>query len=223
MDPLLEIARHYNLALIEDACQSVLATYHGRPAGSFGTGVFSFYATKNLTTGEGGMITTNDGEIAERCRMLRSHGMKRRYYHEFLGYNFRMTDIQAAIGLVQLEKLEALTAQRRVNAAYLTQHIYSLETPQNREGYGHVWHQYTVRVNGRRDRDQAAQQLKEAGIDTGVYYPVPVHKQQSMAETAGGAILPVAERLAGQVLSLPVHPQLNAEELEYIVAEVNKL
>lgn len=223
MDALQAIAQRHGLVIIEDACQAVMASYRDRPAGSFGTGVFSFYATKNLTTGEGGMITTNDTHIAERCRMLRSHGMKRRYYHEFLGYNFRMTDIQAAIGLVQLEKLEELTAQRRANAAYLTAHIHSLITPQCREGYGHAWHQYTVRVNGRRDRDQVAQHLKEAGIDTGVYYPVPVHRQRSMAEAAGEAVLPVAERLAGQVLSLPVHPQLNAEELEYIVAEVNKL
>lgn len=223
MDRIQAIAEKYGLKIIEDACQAVTATYKGRFAGSFGVGVFSFYATKNLSTGEGGMITTDDACIAEKCRMMRHHGMKRRYYHEALGYNYRMTDMQAAIGIAQLERLETLTAQRQKNAAYLNFHLRSVTTPKVQNGYGHVWHQYTVRVNGSLDRDAAAEKLREAGIETGVYYPIPIHKQQPMMQVVGNITLTATEEAAQQVLSLPVHPQLSPEDLEIIVAEVNKL
>src|SRR5690606_3900245 len=155
MDRLQAIAEKHNLRIIEDACQAVGATYKDRYAGSFGTGTFSFYATKNLMTGEGGMITTNDDEVAELCRMLRNHGMKRSYHHEMLGYNYRMTDSQAAIGLVQLKRLPEFTEKRRRNAEYYNAKIESVITPTVKEGYCHVWHQYTVRVNDGRDRDAA--------------------------------------------------------------------
>ena len=123
--------------------------------GSFGTGAFSLYATKNVMSGEGGMITTNDGALAERCRMLCNHGMKRRYYHDMLGYNYRMSDLDAAIGLAQMDRLAEFTEKRRANAAYLNAHTESVLAPKVREGYGHVWHQYTVRVSGGRDRAAA--------------------------------------------------------------------
>lgn len=223
MDALQAIARKYDLALIEDACQAVMATFKGKMAGSFGTGTFSFYATKNLMCGEGGMITTNDDEIAEKCRMIRNHGMKRRYYHEFLGYNFRMTDIQAAIGLVQLQRLSEFTEKRRQNAAYFNAKIESVKTPRVREGYEHVWHQYTIRVNGSKSRDAAVEQLTAAGIGTGIYYPIPAHKQGYIAKIVGDVHLPVAEQMAKEVISLPVHPKLSEEEREQIVREVNKL
>lgn len=223
MDRIQEIAAVHGLRIIEDACQSVNATYDGRKAGSFGTGTFSFYATKNLMTGEGGMITTNDNEVSEKCRMIRSHGMKQRYYHERIGYNFRMTDIQSAIGLVQLDRLDDMTARRSENARYLSQHIESVITPTVRERCGHVWHQYTVRVNGGRNRDEAIKQLNEAGIDVGVYYPVPVHKQKSIQGLVNGIQLPVAEKICMEVMSLPVHPQLLEEDLVRITTEVNKL
>jgi dTDP-4-amino-4,6-dideoxygalactose transaminase len=223
MGQIQAIADQYGLVVIEDACQAVMATYGEKYAGSFGTGTFSFYATKNLSTGEGGMITTNDDHIAEMCRMIRQHGMKQRYYHEFLGYNFRMTDIQAAIGLVQLEKLPELTWKRRANAACFNGRITSVITPQAKEGYGHVWHQYTVRVPDGMDRDTAVSRLREAGVNTGIYYPVPIHKQHSMGDIAAEQYLPVAEQMAEQVFSLPVHPQLTDEELETIIQEVNKL
>jgi len=223
MAKITAIAERHGLNVIEDACQAVLATYDGKFAGSFGTGAFSFYATKNLMTGEGGMVTTNDELIAQRCRMLRNHGMKERYYHEIVGYNFRLTDLQSAIGLAQLDRLETMTTRRGENAAYLNAHIESVVTPRILERRRHVWHQYTVRVVNGTGRDEAVKRLNEAGIDTGIYYPVPVHQQKSLGGLIGEVHLPVAERMAAQVLSLPVHPLLSREDLETIVEEVNKL
>src|SRR5512136_682352 len=178
MDALQAIADRHGLKIIEDACQAVGATYRGRAAGSIGTGCFSLYATKNVMAGEGGMITTSDDAVAEKCRMLRNHGMKRRYYHDMLGFNFRMTDLCAAIGLAQMERLEDFTARRRANAAYFNSKIESVITPTVRDGYSHVWHQYTIRVDGGRDRDAAVRQLNDAGIGTGIFYPVPAHRQE---------------------------------------------
>ena len=223
MDAVMKIARRHNLVVIEDAAQAVSATYKGRATGSFGTGCFSLYATKNVTAGEGGMITTGDETLAERCRLLRSHGMRRRYYYESLGYNFRMSDLHAAIGLAQMDRLEDFTAKRRANAAYLSAHIESVVTPRVREGYEHVWHQYTVRVDGGRDRDAAVRQLNEAGVGTGIFYPVPAHQHDYVRDVVGYVSLPVTERLAQEVLSLPVHPGLSQTDLETIVAEVNNV
>lgn len=223
MDRIQAIADNHGLRIIEDACQSVKAYYKGKYAGSFGTGTFSFYATKNLMTGEGGMITTNDDEVAEKCRLIRSHGMKVRYYHDMVGYNFRMMDLQAAIGLVQMDRLEGMMLRRRTNAEYLNRHIESVTTPTVQTGCEHVWHQYTIRVNGGRQRDDVVKFLDQAGIDVGIYYPVPVHKQKSIQGLIGDTTLPVAEKMAMEVLSLPVHPLLSEEDLERIVTEVNKL
>jgi len=223
MDAILDIAQRHNLVVIEDAAQAIGATYRGQPVGSFGTGCFSLYATKNVMCGEGGMITTNDDTIAEQCRLMRSHGMKRRYYHDMLGYNFRLTDLHAAIALAQMERLAEFTARRRANAAYLNAHITSVVTPAVRAGYGHVWHQYTIRVDGGRDRDAAVRQLNAAGIGTGIFYPLPAHQQGYLRAIVGEMTRPVAERSAQEVISLPVHPQLSPTDLETIVAEVNKL
>jgi dTDP-4-amino-4,6-dideoxygalactose transaminase len=223
MDALQAIAEKHNLVIIEDACQAVGATYKDKVAGSFGTGTFSLYATKNVMSGEGGMITTNDDQFAEKCKLLRSHGMKVRYYHDMLGYNFRMTDLHAAIGLAQMERLAPFTEKRRKNAQYLSDHINSVITPKVKEGYGHVWHQYTIRVDGGRDRDAAVKKLTEGGVGTGIFYPVPAHQQSYIVEMLGSVHLPVAEKLAKEVISLPVHPQLSQADLETIVAEVNKL
>jgi dTDP-4-amino-4,6-dideoxygalactose transaminase len=223
MDAVMDIARRHNLAVLEDCAQAIGAEYKGKRAGSFGTGCFSLYATKNVMSGEGGMITTNDDALAQRCRMVRNHGMQRRYYHDMLGYNFRMTDLHAAIGLAQIGRLDEFTAKRRANAEYLNRRIKSVVTPRVRPGYGHVWHQYTVRVDGGRDRDAAVERLNDAGIGTGIFYPVPAHKQGYIREIVGEVTLPVAEKLAREVISLPVHPQLSQADLETIVAEVNQL
>ena len=223
MDALMEVAHRHDLAVIEDAAQAIGATYRGKPVGSFGTGCFSLYATKNVAAGEGGMVTTDDEAVADRCRLLRSHGMRRRYYYEFMGYNFRMTDLHAAIALAQMERLEEFSARRRANATYLSTHIASVITPQVREEYKHVWHQYTVRLDGGRDRGTAVGQLNEAGVGTGVFYPVPVHQHDYIRDLVGQVSLPVAERLVNEVFSVPVHPGLSQADLEQIVEAVNEL
>jgi perosamine synthetase len=219
MDAILKIAERRGLVVVEDAAQAVGAEYHGRRTGSFGTGCFSLYATKNITTAEGGIITTDDPEIADRARLLRSHGSRQRYYHESLGYNFRMTDIQAAIGLVQIQKLEQYTAARQDNAAYLTQHLRGVIPPVVREGCRHVFHQYTVRVP--EGRDEAVEHLKAAGVGVGVFYPLPLHHQKLLLDLGYDDSMPVSERLAQEVISLPVHPALSQADLEHIVEAVN--
>lgn len=222
MDPIMEIAARHELVVIEDACQSHAASYKGKHVGSFGTGTFSFYPTKNMTSAEGGMITTNDQHIDKKCRVLRQHGMHRRYYHDELGFNFRMTDIHAAIGLEQLKKLEARNQQRHLNASYLNLHLLGVITPATPEGYGHVFHQYTVRIPGGR-RDALRTYLGEHGVGSEVYYPIPVHKQKYYAEQLGNmGFFPEAEQAATEVLSLPVHPGLSQEDLETIVERVNE-
>ena len=223
MDAIMDIAQRHDLLVIEDAAQAVGATYRGKPAGSFGTGCFSLYATKNVTSGEGGMITTDDEWLAEQCRLLRNHGMRKRYHYEFLGYNLRMTDLHAAIGVAQMARWEAFTAKRRANAAYLSERITGVITPKVREGYEHVWHQYTVRVDGGIDRDAAMQQLREAGVGTGIFYPIPAHQHRYMRDIVGEVSLPVAEQLAREVISLPIHPGLTQADLDTIVRAVNEL
>lgn len=223
MDPILDIAHRHELVVIEDAAQAIGANYKGKAVGSFGTGCFSLYATKNVMAGEGGVITTDDEDLAERCRMIRSHGMKRRYYHDMMGYNFRMSDLHAAIALAQMDRLNEFTARRRANASYFSAHIRSVVTPQARDDYGHVWHQYTVRVDGGRDRDSAVKQLHEFGVGAGVYYPVLAHRQRYIRDIVGHISLPVAEQAAEQVLSLPVHPGLSQADLQQIVEAVNRL
>ncbi len=240
MKRLEALAAAHHLALIEDACQAHAAKIDGKSVGSFGTGCFSFYATKNMTTGEGGMVTTNDPVIAERIRLLRNHGQTERYYHTTLGYNLRMTEIQGALGLVQVEKLEQFTEQRIANAAFLTQCLSeSIQTPVVRPGFRHVYHQYTIRVA--HDRDQWALQLRARGIGTAIHYPLAIHQQPLYREqidkfrclnaremtdaryTGEDVRLPVTEMAAKQVLSLPVHPALSMEDLSTIVREVGAL
>ncbi len=222
MDQILNIARRHSLSIIEDACQSHGAVYKGKRVGSFGIGTFSFYPTKNMTSAEGGMITTDDDLIAEHCQVIRQHGMRRRYYHDELGFNFRMTDVHAAIGLEQLKKLETNNAIRRKNASYLSLHLQGLITPVTPPGCEHVFHQYTVRVPGGK-RDALRVFLQENGIGSEVYYPVPVHKQDFYTQhLAYHAEFTQAERLSGEVLSLPIHPALSQADLDLIVEKVNQ-
>jgi len=221
MDAIMQIAESHGLAVIEDACQAHGAAIRGQKVGSFGTGCFSFYPSKNMTTAEGGMITTDDDEIAERTRLIRNHGQSETYHHVAPGYNFRMTELQAALGLVQLDKLPEWTRKRIENASYLSERLSNVPTPQVREGYLHVYHQYTVRVE--RDRDVALEKLAEAGIGARVYYPLPVHQQPFYRRLGFEDSLPVAERMSEQVLSLPVHPALTQEDLDRIASEVARL
>jgi perosamine synthetase len=222
MDPILKVAKEHGLVVIEDACQSHGAYYKGKRVGSFGVGAFSFYPTKNMTSAEGGMITTNEDQIDEQCRVIRQHGMRRRYYHDELGFNFRMTDIHAAIGLEQLKKLEHRNDQRRANATYLSARLKGVILPTIPDGCEHVFHQYTVRVPGSR-RDALRTYLQENGVGSEVYYPVSVHKQSFyMGELGYQGSFPEAERAANEVLSLPVHPALSQGDLDTIITTVNR-
>lgn len=231
MERILAIAERHSLQIIEDAAQAIGATYDGKPTGSFGTGCFSLYATKNVHSGEGGMITTNDDALARACRLIRAHGMERRYYHDVLGYNFRLSDLHAAIGIEQLKKLHQFTESRQRNAAFLNAHIRNprvalpaqpcMSMPVCKAA--HVWHQYTIRILSG-DRDGAARSLMDSGVGTGVFYPVPAHKQKHLvAMGLGGVDLPETERASREVLSLPVHPGLSDADLETIAAAVNRL
>jgi dTDP-4-amino-4,6-dideoxygalactose transaminase len=168
------------------------------------------------------MITTDDAEIAEECRVIRQHGMRRRYYHDELGFNFRMTDIHAAIGLAQMGKLERFTEARIANAQYLSAHLQGVGIPVVPKGRRHVFHQYTIRVADGR-RDAVLDGLKERGVGTGVYYPVPVHRQRFYEDLGYDLTLPEAEQAAQEVLSLPIHPGLSSADLETIVGAVNEL
>lgn len=223
MTRFVDIAQQYNLVLIEDACQAHGAEFQGRKVGTFGTGCFSFYPTKNMTSAEGGMVTTNDPAIADRVRLLRNHGMRQRYYHETPGYNFRMTDVHAAIGLAQLDKLEQFNQARIANASYLTAHLRDVVIcPTVRPGVRHVFHQYTIRVP--HGRDTLQEKLRDAGVDSAVYYPVPIHQQRPYQELRySQESYPVTEAACQQVLSLPVHPQLSQADLDTVVAEVRRL
>jgi len=219
MEAILGIARRHGLVVIEDACQAHGAMVGGRSVGSFGTGCFSFYPTKNITTAEGGIITTNDDALADRARLIRSHGQRQRYYHESIGYNFRMTEIQAAIGLVQVGKLQRFVEARRANAAYLSAHLQGVVTPVESPGTRHAYHQYTIRVVA--GRDGLVEHLTARGIGTGIYYPLPVHQQVAYQKLGYGGHFPVAEQASQEVLSLPVHPALRPEDLDAIVKGVN--
>jgi perosamine synthetase len=221
MDAIMDIAEKHHLIVIEDACQSHGAAYKGKKAGSFGTGTFSFYPTKNMTCGEGGMITTSDAVINDRCRVIRNHGMRRRYYHDELGYNFRMTDIGAAIGLEQLNKLERFNAIRKENASFFSQNLRGVVVPVEAKECSHVYHQYTIRIkNGK--RDALREYLKERGIGTEVYYPVPIHKQAFIQKTFPALpVLAQSELAAEEVVSIPVHPSLSEIDRKAIVESIN--
>ena len=183
-------------------------------------GMFSLYPTKNMTSGEGGMISTATDEIARNARLLRNQGMEKQYENEVIGFNARMTDIHAAIGRVQLTKVDAWTATRQRNAAFLDANLSGVDIPPVADGAVHVYHQYTIRVAD--DRDGFVKALKdEYSVGSGVYYPIPNHRLPSLAHFAPGLDLPETERAAAEVLCLPVHPGLAPGELEHVVRAVN--
>jgi dTDP-4-amino-4,6-dideoxygalactose transaminase len=217
MDMITAIADRHGLAVVEDACQAHGATFRGRMAGSFGHGAFSLYATKNMTTGEGGFVTTDDDRLADWIRLYRNQGMRQRYHHEILGYNFRLTDIGAAIGLVQFSKLERNTARRQAIAARYDELLAGLPLglPTTPVGRTHVFHQYTIDVG--RARDAIAADLQAAGIGVGIYYPIPVHRQPYVLELGIHAEMPLTDRAAARTLSLPMYPGLTDEEQDTVV------
>ncbi len=225
---LQEICEEHGLLLIEDAAQAHGAEYRGRKTGSIGDlGCFSFYPTKNMTTGEGGMITTDDASAAEKIRRIINHGRSGQYLHTTFGYNYRMTNIGAAIGLAQLGKLDAFNETRIRNAHYLDGHLAGtgLVTPFRAEGVKHVYHQYVVRVTDEFPlaRPALMDYLEEHGIGSAVHYPLPIHRQPIYQAAAGDAVCPVSTLLSGEVLSLPVHPSLTRRDLEYLCTTVKEV
>jgi perosamine synthetase len=220
MTRLGEVAARRGIEIYEDAAQAHGATWQGRAVGTFGTfGMFSLYPSKNMTSGEGGMVSCATEEVARMIRLLRNQGMERRYENEVVGFNCRMTDIHAAIGRVQLTKLVGWTKQRQENAAFYDANLRGVVVPAVPPGARHVYHQYTIRVPDDRDGFAAALQA-EYGVGSGVYYPIPNHRLPSFALRLD---LPETERAAREVLSLPVHAALTQADLERVAEAVNVL
>ena len=220
MDQLRAIADKHGLMLFEDAAQAHGASLNGTPVGAFGTfAMFSLYPTKNMTSGEGGMVSAENAEVERNLRLYRNQGMLQQYHNEVVGLNNRMTDIHAAIGRVQLTKVDGWTAKRQENAAFLSANLSGVVTPPVAEGAVHVYHQYTVRVA--EDRDGLAKALKEEyNVGSGMFYPVPNHRLKPFQADVE---LPNTEQAALECLSLPVHPSLSQGDLDRIVEAVNTL
>lgn len=220
-DTFKELAKKYNVFLVEDCAQSHGSTWNGAKTGSFGdVSSFSFYPTKNMTSGEGGMVLTDNDGVAGKSRLLINHGMAERYHHDIIGYNYRMTNLAGAIGLCQLEKLESMNALRRKAAAVYDANIKNelITKPEPHEG--HVYHQYTVRVkNGLRDAFLA--HLAEKQIGYGVFYPLTMPEQKCYAGLGFETRFPVSDMIKTQVVSLPVHPGLSDDEIRQVTEAVN--
>ena len=219
MDPIIEIARKYELSVVEDACQAHGAEYKGRRAGSMGdAGCFSFYPGKNLGAyGEAGAVVTDNGELAEKLRMFRDHGQSQRYYHDLVGWNGRMDGLQGAVLSVKIKYLEEWNNKRRENAKRYNKYLSGLDgiiLPQEADYARHIYHIYSIRV---KNRDRVMEALVEKGINCGIHYPVPVHLQKAyefLGHKPGD--FPVAEKIASELLSLPMFPELTEEQIEYV-------
>ena len=229
MDPICELAEERDLVVIEDAAQAHGAQYHGRKAGNLGdTACFSFYATKNMTTGEGGMIVTDDEDHAENARLLRDHGQRKKYDHVAVGYNLRMTEIAAAIGLVQLRKLDGWVARRRENARALTKGLAGIEglvPPAEGNWMVHAFYQYIVRAEPGfpLTRDEIVEALTADGIGARPSYPMPLYKQRALRDRKIRGRCPVAEALVGRLFELPVHPGVGPREIDRILEAMEHL
>ncbi len=229
MKAFKEIAEDHKLYLVEDAAQAHGAEFMGKKVGSWGDiAIFSFYPTKNITTGEGGMITTDNDKLARKARLLRDHGQTSKYVHEILGWNFRMTNIAAALGRVQLRKLDKFNSIRKRNAEKLTQSLSCIKgiiTPYVDPRVKHVWHQYVIRIeeNYPLSRDQLMNYLKESGIGTAIHYPIPIHHQPLYRKLGYPQdICPNAIDASKKVLSLPIHPLVSSEDIEYIANKIKE-
>ena len=223
-----EICKRHNLTLIEDAAQAHGALFNGKKVGNFGDlACFSFYATKNMITGEGGMVTSGSRALDDQLRLIVNHGQSEKYLHTRLGYNYRMTDMAAAIGLVQLKRLEGFNERRRKNAAYYNTHltVKGLVTPVTPAGMQPVFHQYVVRLTEEfpMSREEFMDYLKGHGIGSAIHYPIPLHRQPVFGLKNEPDPCPVATRLAGSVLSLPVHPSVEEKQLAYICDTINRV
>lgn len=229
MKRIAELANSADVALVEDAAQAHGATHFGQFAGSFGIGCFSLYATKNISTGEGGLISTNDDAIADRLRVYRNQGMRARYQYEMAGNNFRMTDLQAAVGIPQVKRIETIISRRELNAQYLSDGLSDLDqlvTPTIASGNRHVWHQYTIRL--RQDlaehRDTVVEEINRLGVGAGVYYPRLTHEYECYRNHPQVKIdeTPTAARISRLVFSIPVHQYLSQQDLDVIIDVIKK-
>lgn len=230
VDEITDFADEHDLRIIWDAAQAHGTKYEGKDVGSFDDlACYSFYPTKNMTTGEGGMITTDDEELAEELRLLREHGQTEKYYHSKLGLNYRMTDVEAAIGIKQLEKLDDFVGDRRKNADYLTKNLSEIEgiiPPLVKDKVKHSYHQYTILLDLDKlncTRGEFVNSLDEEGIGAAVHYPRPLHEQPAFVDLYGKTTLPVVEDISDRILSLPVYPSLEKGDLEKVVGAVEKV
>ncbi|KAF0180159.1 MAG: putative PLP-dependent enzyme [Limisphaerales bacterium] len=230
MTALNELARQHGIKVIEDACQAVGATQGGKHVGSLGDfGAFSFFPTKNLGAfGDAGLLTTNDDSLARQATLLRNHGAHPKYYHQFVGGNFRLDAVQAALLAVKLPLLDDFARKRTANAARYTEHFARLPgvgtrllLPTAWPGNGHTWNQYTLRLPGAGRREALREWLAARQIGTEIYYPVPLHAQACFAAVGQtDADLPVSARLAGEVLSIPIFPELTLAQQDEVIAAV---
>lgn len=219
MDAIMLLVKKYDLLLLEDCAQAHGAEWGGQKIGSFGNAAaFSFYPTKNMTTSEGGMVLTNDENTARRCRMLVNHGMEKRYYHDSIGYNYRMTNISAAIGRFQLKKLDEWNHKRRGNAAFYAGALAKAQgvlLPECLPKAHHVYHQYTVKVPGNK-RDELIRCLEENQIGYGVFYPLSIPEQRCYDGQFSDVRVPVTDTIKQEVLSIPVHPSLTPQDVSTV-------
>lgn len=225
MDEYMAIGKEYGVKIIEDCAQAHGAKYKGKVVGSFGdSAAFSFYPTKNMTTAEGGMVVSKYEDVIAKAKVLINHGQKQRYYHEVLGYNYRMTNIHAAIGLAQLAKLENFNARRRAIAGRYNEAFAGLNfarTPYIPEDCEHVYHQYTLLLE--RDRDGFVNYLSQNQIGYGIHYPIPLNQQPVYKERGyGNEVCPNAEETAKRVISIPVHPGLTDAEVDYVIEKITR-
>jgi dTDP-4-amino-4,6-dideoxygalactose transaminase len=223
MTPIMEIARKHNLKVIEDCAQAFGAKYNNMKVGAIGdVGCFSFFPSKNLAGyGDGGMVITKNEEIAGKVKMLRNHGSSKRYYHQEIGHNSRLDEIQAAIIRVKLKKIDQFNAARRQNAAAYCAAINNknINLPVVAAGYEHVYHQFTIRA---KNRDILADALQKKDISSAIYYPVPLHQQEVFLKLYNASVkLPECEKCAQDVLSLPMFPELTQEEIQLIANVIN--
>jgi len=223
MQPIMEIAKKYKLSVIEDACQAHGAEYKGSKVGSIGDiGCFSFYPVKNLGAyGDGGMIVTNNEGLAQKLRMLRNYGQARKYYHDFIGINSRLDEMQAAILRVKLKHLDDWNNKRR-EAARLYDRLLksaSVVIPIEKKYAKHVYHLYVIRC---KERDRLQQRLLAKGIQTQIHYPIPVHKQKAYTDLGIRTQLPITETICNEILSLPIYPELKNAEVEYLTNTIRE-
>lgn len=222
MRRITKIAKNHNLRIIEDCAQAHGAAIESKRVGSFGIGCFSFYATKNMITGEGGMITTNNEKIASLSRLLRLHGYEKDYRQQMLSLNFMMSDMEASIGRVQLKKLERSNYKRKQNAQMMDSLICNNNVikPIELEGYCHVYHQYTIRAHNRR---RLHKRLMDSGIETKIYYPLVLPEQHVYKKLGySSRLFPNSVKASNEVLSIPIHPKLSKEQIKYIAGKINK-